>query len=225
MTDDLTGHERPPLSPTPRSSLGRLRERARFDRSALDEVLDSGLVCHLGIVVDGTPLVLPTAYGRDGDTLFIHGSTAARTLVAAAAGAPACVTVTHLDGIVYARSAFHCSMNYRSAVVHGVLQRVEGRAEIVQALRVISEHAAPGAWSRMRSPSSKELAATTVLALDLTEASVKVRTGDPADEPDDVAAGGVWAGVLPVVTRFGTPTPSADLEPMPTPDYVLARRG
>ena len=219
----MTTPARPALSPTPRSTVGRLNERALLDRAALDDVLDTGLICHLGIVVDGAPLVLPTVYGRDGDTLYIHGSTAARTLVHGAAGAPACITVTHLDGIIYARSAFRHSMNYRSAVVHGSLQRIEDRDDLLHALRVLCEHAAPGAWANVRPPSRKELAATMVLAMDLTEASVKVRTGDPGDEPDEIAAGGVWAGVLPVHTGFGVPKPSDDLEAIPIPDYVLHR--
>lgn len=220
---DTTSAARPPLSPTPRSTLGRLNERAAQGRQALDDVLDAGLICHLGIVVDGAPLVLPTVYGRDRDTLYIHGSTAARTLVNAAAGAPACITVTHVDGIIYARSAFRHSMNYRSAVIHGTLQRLDDADQRLHALRVLTEHAAPGAWEHARPPSKKELAATMVLAMDLTEASVKVRTGDPGDEPDEIAAGGIWAGVLPVHTGFGVPKPSDDLEPMPIPAYVANR--
>lgn len=221
MTETTT--PRPPLSPTPRSTVGRLNERGVLDRAALDDVLDAGVICHLGIVVDGAPLVLPTAYGRDGDTLYIHGSTAARTLTAGASGAPACITVTHLDGIVYARSAFRHSMNYRSAVVHGTLTRIDDPDQRLHALRILCEHTAPGVWANVRPPSRKELAATMVMAMDLTEASVKMRAGDPVDEPDEIAQGGVWAGVLPVHSGFGTPKPSDDLEPMPVPAYVLDR--
>lgn len=202
---------RPALSPTSRSTVRRLRERAAVDRTALDDVLDAGLVCHLGLVRDGSPLVLPTGYGRDGDTLYLHGSTGAASLVAAAAGTPVCVTVTVLDGIVYARSAMHHSMNYRCAVIHGRLERVTDEAARRHGLRVITEHLAPGSWDHARRPDAKELAATMVLSLDLTEASVKVRTGDPRDDAEDVATNGAWAGVLPVVTTFGAPRPSADL--------------
>lgn len=215
---------RPPLSPTPRSTLGRLPERAELDRAALDAVLDAGLICHLGVVVDGAPVVLPTGYGRDGDVLYLHGSTGASSLMAAALGGPVCVTVTLLDGIVYARCAFRHSMNYRSAVIHGRLRRVTDRQERLHGLEVLTEHLAPGAWTRVRPPSEKEFAATMVLALDLGEASVKYRAGDPGDEEDDIRRGGVWAGVIPVVTTFGAPVPSADLDPMPTPDYVADRR-
>jgi hypothetical protein len=200
-----------------------MSERAQTDRSALDAVLDAGLICHLGVVVDGAPLVLPTAYGRNGDTLYIQGSTGASSLMAGAQGVAACVTVTLLDGIVYARSAFAHSMNFRSAVVHGSLTRVVGDEESLHGLRILSEHAAPGAWEHVRLPNTKELAATRVLAMDLTDASVKVRTGDPGDNPEDVRAGGVWAGVLPVLTGFGSPKPSDNLDDVATPAYVLDR--
>lgn len=223
-TETATHPQRAPLSPTPRSTLGRLPERAQLDRAALDDVLDAGLICHLGVVVNGAPVVLPTGYGRDGDTLYLHGSTGASSLMAAAIGAPVSVTVTLLDGIVYARCAFRHSMNYRSAVIHGRLRRVTDRQERMHGLQVLTEHLAPGAWTRIRPPSEKEFAATMVLALDLTEASVKYRAGDPGDEDSDVQQGGIWAGVLPIITTFGPPIPSADLDPMPTPDYVADRR-
>ena len=143
--------------------------------------------------------------------------------MAGASGMPACVTVTHLDGIIYARSAFRHSVNYRSAVIHGKLTKLEDEEVRLHALKVLTDHAVPGAWEHVRLPSKKELAATMVLALDLTEASVKVRTGDPLDEPDEIEQGGIWAGVLPVFTGFGIPKPSDDLEVMPIPDYVLKR--
>jgi len=222
--DSTTPSSRPPLSPTPRSTLGRLPERALLDREALDDVLDAGLICHLGVVVDGAPVVLPTGYGRDGDTLYLHGSTGASSLMAAAVAAAVCVTVTLVDGIVYARCAFRHSMNFRSAVIHGMLRRVTDRQERMHGLEVLTQHLAPGAWAHVRGPSEKEFAATMVLAMDLTEASVKFRAGDPGDEETDIERGGVWAGVLPVVTTFGTPIPSGDLDAMPTPDYVADRR-
>ncbi|MEV0297200.1 pyridoxamine 5'-phosphate oxidase family protein [Nocardia sp. NPDC050710] len=202
---------RMPLSPTPRSTPTREKGRARTDRAELDAVLDAGLVCHLGVVLDGTPVVVPTVYGRDGDTLFLHGSSGAGNLRAALAG-DISVAVTLVDGLVYARSAMHFSMNYRSAVVRGRAVELSDADERMHALRVIVEHSAPGAWDRVRPPSKKELAATMVLALDLTEASVKVRAGGPRDDSGDIETGGVWAGVLPVRQMWEAPISSADLE-------------
>jgi nitroimidazol reductase NimA-like FMN-containing flavoprotein (pyridoxamine 5'-phosphate oxidase superfamily) len=212
------------LSPTPRSTVRRLPARARTDRADLYAVLDAGLVCHLGIVLGGAPVVLPTGYGRIGDTLYLHGSTGAATLRAAAQGEPVCVTVTHVDGIVHARAVFHFSMNYRSAVVHGVPRLVTDDDERLAGLRAITENLAPGSWDHAREPTRKELAATHVVALDLAEASVKVRTGPPIDDDEDVAAGGVWAGVLPVRTVFGTPEPCPLLPAdEPVPGHVSGR--
>lgn len=204
-----------PLSPTPRSTVRRGAKRARTDRAELHAVLDAGLVGHLAVVVDGAPLVLPTGYGRLGETLYLHGSTGAASLRAAGAGAPACFTVTHLDGVVYARAAFHHSMNYRCAVVHGVLRPVTDPAERLLALEALTEHLSPGSWAATRRPDRRELAATAVLALDLAEASVKVRTGPPGDDEEDLSAP-VWAGVLPLRTVFGEPEP-CPLLPAGTP--------
>jgi nitroimidazol reductase NimA-like FMN-containing flavoprotein (pyridoxamine 5'-phosphate oxidase superfamily) len=212
-----------PLSSTARSTVNRLRERARTDRAELYAVLDSGLVCHLGLVVDGAPVVLPTGYGRIGDTLYVHGSTGAGWL-RAAAGAPVCITVTHLDGIVYARSVFHHSMNYRSAVVHAVARLVTDPAERLAALRAVAEQLSPGSWDHARPPTRRELAATALLAVDLAEASVKVRTGPPSDDAEDIAAGGRWAGVLPMHVAFGSPRPAPDLDDVAVPRHVDARR-
>jgi nitroimidazol reductase NimA-like FMN-containing flavoprotein (pyridoxamine 5'-phosphate oxidase superfamily) len=212
-----------PLSPTPRSTIRRLAARARVDRAELYAALDAALVCHLGVVVDGAPVVLPTAFGRLDDTLYLHGSTGARIL-RAAVGAPVCVTVTHVDGVVYARSVFHHSMNYRSAVVHGYARVVTNDAERRAGLRAVTEHVAPGSWGHARPPTRKELAATVVLALDLAEASLKVRTGPPGDDADDVAAGGRWAGVVPLRTVVDAPEPCPLLPAgTPTPPHVTAR--
>ncbi|MEJ3659251.1 pyridoxamine 5'-phosphate oxidase family protein [Actinomycetes bacterium KLBMP 9759] len=211
------------LSTTARSTVTRLRERASSDRADLYAVLDAGLVCHLGLVRDGAPVVLPTGYGRIDDTVYVHGSTGAGYL-RLADGAPVCLTVTHLDGIVYARSVFHHSMNYRSAVVHGTARRVTDADERWAALRAIVEQLSPGSWEHAREPGSKEMAATAVFALDLAEASVKVRTGPPSDDDEDVAAGGRWAGVLPVHTTFGTPLPCPQLpDGAVTPPHVAQR--
>jgi nitroimidazol reductase NimA-like FMN-containing flavoprotein (pyridoxamine 5'-phosphate oxidase superfamily) len=193
------------LSTTARTRLGRLRDRARLDRTALHEVLDAGMICHLGVIVDGTPTVIPTGYGRVGDTLFLHGSTANRGL-RGAVGSEICVTVTHLDGIVLARSIFHHSVNYRSAVIYGTPRVIEDPQDKLDALRAISERLAPGQWDVVRPPDRKELAATTVVAVPLDEASVKVRRGPPGDEDEDYALD-VWAGVLPVRQVFGEPVP------------------
>lgn len=214
---------RTPLSPTPRSTVNRSKERARTDRADLDAVLDDAFLCHLGVVLGGTPVVIPTIYGRDGDKVYLHGSTGAGNLRAALQG-DVSLTVTLVDGLVYARSAMHFSANYRSAVVRGRPVEVTDPDERMRALRIISEHAAPGAWDTVRPPNKKEMAATLVVSLDLTEASVKVRAGDPRDEAEDIAAGTAWAGVLPLRQVWDEPISSADLAPgIEVPDHVRAR--
>jgi len=214
---------RTPLSPTPRSTLTRYRgERDATDRAALDALLDAATICHLGVVMHGAPVVLPTIYGRDGDTLYLHGSTGSGNLRAAMTG-DVSAAITLVDGIIYARAAMHFSMNYRSAVIHGRPVELTDHDQRLHALRVIVEHAAPGAWDTVRPPTKKELAATTVLALDLTEASVKTRAGDPSDDEDDLTST-AWAGVLPVRQTFGAPLSSADLTPgIDIPEHVRAR--
>jgi nitroimidazol reductase NimA-like FMN-containing flavoprotein (pyridoxamine 5'-phosphate oxidase superfamily) len=213
-----------PLSPTPRSTINRLGDRAATDRSALYEVLDAGLICHLAFVADNAPVVIPTGYGRDGDTLYLHGSTGARSLRAAADGVEVCVGVTLLDGIVYARSVFHNSANYRSAVIHGRARAVTEDAAKLHALQVLSEHLAPGCWDYARVPVKKELAATAVLALDLAESAVKVRAGGPKDDPEDIEADTIWAGVLPLRQVWGDPEPDPTARtPRPAPHHVTAR--
>jgi nitroimidazol reductase NimA-like FMN-containing flavoprotein (pyridoxamine 5'-phosphate oxidase superfamily) len=212
------------LSTTARSTVTRLRERSRTDRADLHAVLDAGLVCHVGLVRDGAPVVLPTGYGRIDDIVYVHGSTGAGWL-RIADGAPVCLTVTHLDGIVYARSVFHHSMNYRSAVVHGPARLVRDPEEKLAALRAIVEQLSPGSWEHAREPDRRELAATAVFAVDLAEASVKIRNGPPSDDDADVAAGGRWAGVLPVRTVFGLPEPCPTLPAdAPVPGHVADRR-
>lgn len=199
------------LSITERTKLGRLAERGLTDRAALDEVLDGGLICHLGVVIDGTPVVLPTGYGRIGETLYLHGSSANRSLLAAA-GNQVCVTVTLLDGLVCARSVFHNSMNYRSAVIYGTARLVTDAQERMDAVAAITEHLIPGRWDNSRRPSRKEMAATAVLALPLDEASVKARSGEPKDDDEDYDLD-YWAGVLPVRTITGPPEPDPLLRP------------
>ena len=213
----------PDLSSTPRTELGRHRERGRTERDDLYAVLDAGLICHLGVIVDGAPRVLPTGYGRLGDLLYLHGSSANSSIMAGN-GQRVCVTVTHLDGLVCARSVFNHSMNYRSAVVFGVARLVTDPEEKLLALRTITEHLVPGQWSYVRQPSKKELAATAALALPLTEASVKIRGGGPSDEPEDYELD-LWAGVVPVTSGFGEPEPDSILrQGIDTPAHI-AKRG
>jgi uncharacterized protein len=216
--------ETTPLSSTSRTTLRRHRERGETDRAALYEVLDSGLICHLGVVAGGDPVVLPTAYGRDGDTLYLHGSSANGGFFAAD-GSRVCVTVTHMDGLVAARSVFSHSVNYRSAVIFGTAAIVTDEDERWQALRLITDHLIPGRWAVARQPTTKEMAATAVLSLPLTEASVKVRTGMPKDEPADLDLN-VWAGVLPVAVTFGEPLADPLLrDEIPLPVHIRDRVG
>ncbi|WP_424535688.1 pyridoxamine 5'-phosphate oxidase family protein [Sphaerisporangium viridialbum] len=208
------------LSTTPRTALNRSKKRGRTDRSELHAILDAGLICHLGVVVDGSPMVIPTGYGRIGDTLYLHGSTGATSLRAAG---EVCVTVTHLDGIVLARSAFHHSVNYRSAMIYGTARAVQDADERLAALRAITEQLAPGQWDTVRRPVAKEMAATAVLAISLSEASVKVRQGPPVDDDEDYALP-VWAGVLPLQVSWGTPEPDPALAPgIPVPAHIAER--
>ncbi len=192
-----------------------MRERGRDDRADLDAVLAAGLVCHLGVVIDGEPVVLPTGYGRSGDAVYLHGSSANRSLLAAA-GQQVCVTVTLLDGLVCARAVFHHSMNYRSAVIFGTARLVTEPAEKLAALRAVTDHLVPGRWEHAREPTRKELAATAVLAVPLSEASVKARSGGPKDDPEDYDSG-IWAGVLPAALAFGP----AQGDPALPPDVAV----
>ncbi len=211
-----------PLPVTPRTSLRRHRERGRPGRADLYAVLDAGFICHLGVVADGCPRVLPTGYGRIGDTLYLHGSSA-NAGFAAANGCEVCVTVTHVDGLVCARSLFSHSVNYRSAMVFGTARLVTDDAERIAALRAITEQLVPGQWAVARQPTAKELAATAVLAVPLTEASVKVRAGGPSDDPADCELD-VWAGVLPAALTFGPPEPDPALRPgIGIPAHIRAR--
>jgi hypothetical protein len=180
-----------------RTTVQRLPKRGAYERETVNAILDEGLVCHVGFVLGGEPCVIPTSYARVDDVLYVHGSAASRMLRALAGGVPVCVTVTLLDGLVLARSAFHHSMNYRSAVVLGMARLVEDPEEKQRALWAIVEHIIPGRSADVRAPSANELLATSVLALPIEEASAKIRTGPPLDDPEDMALG-VWAGVLPL---------------------------
>ena len=206
--------------PTERTQVRRLPKRGVYERETVNRILDEGLVCHIGFVADGKPVVIPIGYGRKGDTLYVHGSPASRMLRALGKGADVCITVTLVDGLVLARSAFHHSMNYRSVVIFGKATLVEDPAAKREALRVFTEHVAPGRWQEVRQPSEKELQSTTVLAIPLNEVSAKVRTGPPIDDEKDYALP-VWAGVLPLELTPMTPLPDHRLpKETAVPDYV-----
>jgi uncharacterized protein len=183
--------------PTERTTLKRLPKRAEYDGARVCEILDEAFICHVGFVVDGQPFVIPTGYARVADRLYVHGSSASRMLRALGEGIEVCVTVTLIDGLVLARSAFHHSVNYRSVVVFGRATVVEEAEEKMEALRAFTEHVVPGRWAEVRWPNESEMKATTVLALPLTEASAKIRTGPPIDDEEDYEIN-VWAGVLPL---------------------------
>lgn len=184
--------------------------RARYDRVAIDAILDEAMVAHLGCAPEGQPLVIPTLHARIGDEVYFHGSAASRTIRALRAGAPACLTVTLLDGLVLARSAVHHSVNYRSVVVLGSARPVEDLDRRVQAVQAFTERLIPGRWQEVRPPTTKELKAIDVLALPLDEASAKIRTGPPLDDEEDYALP-AWAGVIPLHTRAGAPEPDPRL--------------
>lgn len=205
---------------TDRTKLKRLPKRGHFDRETVYGILDEGFICHVGFVVDGHPVVIPTGYGRVDDTLYIHGSAASRMLRTLSNGLDACVTVTLLDGLVLARSAFHHSMNYRSVVVFGRATLVEDPAEKMTALVALSEHIIRGRWNDVREPTELEMKATTVLSLTLEEASAKIRTGPPLDDEEDYSLP-MWAGVLPLKLVAGEPVDDPRLpEGIDAPAYV-----
>lgn len=216
--------------PTARTTPTRYRERARYDRPAIHAILDEALICHLGYSTAGRPVVLPTTHARCDETLYLHGSTgsgpllAAKAASASGAGLPVCVTVTLVDGVVLARSAMHHSVNFRSVVVLGDARVVDDPAEKSQALRCLLDHIAPGRAEDCRAPDARELAATGVLALDLVEVSAKVRSGPPADDPEDIPLPH-WAGVVPLSLTAGTPVVAHDLQPgIPVPPYLRQHR-
>jgi nitroimidazol reductase NimA-like FMN-containing flavoprotein (pyridoxamine 5'-phosphate oxidase superfamily) len=189
---------------TKRNRVRQIGEYARYDAEAVHGVLDAGLVGHVGLVQDGQPFVIPMIYGREGEVLYLHGARKARVVKLLGSGAPLCVNVTLLDGIVAARSAFHSSMNYRSAVVFGTGRLLEDGAEILHALEVISEHALAGRWRELRAPLEREIAMTGVIAVAIESASAKISDDPPEDEEEDYATP-VWAGIVPVTTTLGKP--------------------
>ncbi|MFI1656993.1 pyridoxamine 5'-phosphate oxidase family protein [Streptomyces sp. NPDC020472] len=212
---------------TDRTVPTRSRHRASYDKALVHSILDEAYVCHLGFVRDGAPVVLPTLFGRVGERLYVHGSTGSRPLRAAgdgvtAPGLPVCLTVTHVDGLVLARSAFHHSLNYRSVVVHGTAHQVTDPEELRVALDALVDHVVPGRSADSRPGNAKELAATAVIRLDLDEVSAKVRTGGPNDDPEDLGLP-YWSGVVPVRGGYGAPVPADDLDPsVALPGYLAA---
>lgn len=210
----------PSLPATPRTTLRRMPSRGSYDRALIDSILDEALVCHVGVCDEGQPYVLPMNFARVGDAVCFHGSVASRLMQALRRGAPACATVTLLDGLVLARSAFHHSMNYRSVVILGVAREVTAVAEKRAALAAIVEHVVPGRSAAVRPPSDAELAVTLVLSLPLSEASAKVRTGPPIDSEDDQRIP-CWAGEIPLRLAPGAPRPDPGLAPgIAVPDAV-----
>ncbi|HYN24355.1 MAG TPA: pyridoxamine 5'-phosphate oxidase family protein [Pyrinomonadaceae bacterium] len=208
------------IHPTVKTKLRRLPKRGSYDRDLIYQILDEAFICHVGFVVDGQPYVIPTGYGRVGDTLYIHGSAASRMLRNLAKGIDVCVTVTLIDGLVLARSAFHHSMNYRSVVVLGKATVVEDEPEKLISLEALANHIIPYRWAEVRAPNKPELTATLVLALPLVEVSAKVRTGPPIDDEEDYALP-VWAGVIPIRLMAGEPFADDRLKDgIPIPPHV-----
>jgi nitroimidazol reductase NimA-like FMN-containing flavoprotein (pyridoxamine 5'-phosphate oxidase superfamily) len=202
-------------------TLGRYGHRGRYDFATIATILDEAMICHIGFIVEGQPIVLPTVYARRGRRLYVHGSALALWIQRLTVGVPLCLTVSILDALVLARSAFNHSLNCRSVVVIGKAKAVMGERERLDALRAIVEHVCPGRWSDVRQPSNAELKATLVLRVDITEASAKLRTGPP-DDPKEDCGKGIWAGLVPVRTVRGNPIPDPALEPgIPLPEYLL----
>lgn len=212
-------------APSHRTRVRRVHDRARYDREAIDAVLDAALVAHLGFVQEEQPYVIPTLHARVGDRVYVHGSSAARSLRLLGGGVPACLTVTLLDGIVLARSVFEHSVNYRSVVVLGHATPVTGADEKLAALEALTERLLPGRWADARPPTAKELRATAILSLPLDEASAKIRDGGPDDDDTDDAELDVWAGHIPLVVRGLPPVPAPGLRAgIPVPPYAARYR-
>jgi len=213
-----------PYTSTARTRVTREPHRGIYDRAIAYQILDEGFICHVGFVIDNQPFVIPTGYGRAGDNLYIHGSAASRMLRNLDQGVPVCVTVTLLDGLVLARSIFNQSMNYRSVVVLGTAVAVEDPKEKLEALRALSDHILPGRWADVRQPNDKELKATLVMRLPITEFSAKVRQGPPIDDEEDYSFP-TWAGVVPLSLRPGEPLADEELRTrIGTPDYLSGYR-
>jgi nitroimidazol reductase NimA-like FMN-containing flavoprotein (pyridoxamine 5'-phosphate oxidase superfamily) len=210
------------FQPTPRTRVKRLGYRACYDRETVYAILDAGLICHVGYVIDGQPYVTPTAYWREGDRVFWHGSSASRMLRRLKEGVPVCLTVAHLDGLVLARSGFHSSINYRSVMAFGTAEPVTDETAKLAALEAFSERITPGRWDELRPVNKQELKATLVMSLKLEEVAAKVRDGPPADEEEDYDLP-VWAGVVPIRRAIDRPVDDPRLKTgLATPDYLEA---
>ena len=208
------------MKPTERSQLRRLPKRGSHEEKAIYTILDAGFLAHVGFQTDGQPFMIPTLYGRDEGKLYLHGSAASRMLRELETGVPVCVTVTLVDGLVLARSAFHHSMNYRSVVAFGVARAIGDPEEKIRALRIISEHLMPGRWNDVRGPSDKELKATAVLEFFIEEASAKIRDGPPVDDEEDYTLP-VWAGTVPLRMEMQSPVPDSRLaKDIEIPEYI-----
>jgi nitroimidazol reductase NimA-like FMN-containing flavoprotein (pyridoxamine 5'-phosphate oxidase superfamily) len=212
-------------APSPRTRLKRLPERGAYDRETIHAILDEGFLCHVACTTDaGHAAVIPTVYGRQGDVIYLHGSTANRIMRRLRSGAEACVSVTHVDALVLARSAFHHSVNFRSVVLYGTAYEVTDAAEKLAALRAVVDHVFPERWNEIRGPSSQELNRTMVLGLALDEASAKLRSGPPVDEEGDYERD-CWAGLIPMRTEYGAPLACPRLaEGIEAPDNVMRYR-
>ncbi len=210
----------PSFEKTPLNKVRRVAERGEYDRNEVYEIVDDALLCHVGFVADDQPFVIPTIHARDGDSILLHGAKASRLLKHVAAGHPVCITCTHLDGLVLARSVFHHSMNYRSAVLFGRGRIIDDLEEKMSAFKILTDHIMPGRWSEARHPNPKEINATTMVRVSIESASAKKRTGPVSDDEEDYALP-VWAGILPIERRFSDPQDDSRLiDGTAVPGYV-----
>jgi nitroimidazol reductase NimA-like FMN-containing flavoprotein (pyridoxamine 5'-phosphate oxidase superfamily) len=209
-------------APSPRSRVKRLPKRAHYDRESVHAVLDAAFIAHIGYVIDGQPYVTPTSFWREGEHLYWHGSSASRMLRAQTAEIPVCLTVSHFDGLVLARSGFHHSINYRCVLAFGKARKIEDKEAKLKALEAFMQRLTPGRWAEARPPSAQELKATTVMTMEIEDAVAKIRTGPPVDDEPDYDLP-IWAGVLPLATVAGQPIADERLKPgTPLPDYLKA---
>ena len=214
----------PAFEKSPLNTVKRLPKRGFYDKETIYGILDAHFICHLAWEQDGEPFMIPTAFGRLNDTIYVHGSSKSRMLESLSDGRSLCLVVTHIDGLVLARSAFHHSMNYRSAVIYGTAREIHGE-EKMEALRIVSDQILPGRWNEVRLPNDVEIKATTVLAITIDTASAKIRSGPPKDEPEDYDLP-IWAGVLPCAITFGEPVDDPQLkESLPKPSSIFTRSG
>ena len=217
MADDATPIDYPP---TEKTRVKRLHERGHYDRETVYAILDAGFICHVGYIIDDQPYVTPTSYWREGDRVYWHGSSASRMLRTISKGIKVCLTVTHVDGLVLARSGFHSSINYRAVMAFGEAEVITDEAHKRSALKAFVEHVTPGRWDTLRPVTSQELKGTTVLSMKLSEVSAKVRTGPPKDDEEDYALP-IWAGVLPLKLVSGAPEPDPLMtQSVPIPEHA-----